>query len=67
MLEKSVFFLKIKCYKSIKASNPMCYILEEKARILMQVYALRPGYWSARPDLYACTPVRRTATLLDAK
>ena len=20
----------------------------------MQVYALRPGYWSASPDLYAC-------------
>ena len=24
-------------------------------------------HWSASPDLYACTPVRRTATLLDAK
>ena len=45
----------------------MCYILEEKTRILMQVYALRPGYWSASANLYACTPVRRTATLLDAK
>ena len=45
----------------------MCYILEEKTRILMQIYALRHGYCSVKPDLYACTPVRRTATLLDAK
>ena len=53
-------FLETKSCKSIKALSPMCYILEEKTRILMQVYALWPCYCTG-PLVPTCTPVHGDA------